>query len=101
MKCALLEKKSTAENWENIGEALRLRPNKLERIRQDSTNKVDCLCGVLNEWLEGEYNTQRFGSPSWKQLVKAVAHEHGGNDCYLAEWIDNKYNGNLHLQVLI
>ena len=51
------------------------------------------MSDVLAEWLKKAYNTVRFGDPSWKLLVEAVAHPAGGNDCAVAEKIAKKYNG--------
>ena len=28
---------------------------------------------ILGEWLKRNYKTEKFGSPSWRMLVKAVA----------------------------
>ena len=83
-----------AHKWRKIGLALRLDPSLLERIRQKSYVDVDdYLSDVLTEWLKKAYNTTRFGDPSWKLLVEAVAHPAGGNDRALAEKIAMKYNG--------
>ena len=83
-----------AHKWKRIGLALRLDPDLLERIRQKNyTDVQDYLSDVLTEWLKKAYNTVRFGDPSWKLLVEAVAHPAGGNDCALAEEIARKVEG--------
>ena len=83
-----------AHKWKKIGLALRLSPDLLERIRQKNhTDVEDYLSDVLTEWLKKAYNAARFGNPSWKLLVEAVAHPAGGNDCALGEKIAKKYNG--------
>ena len=77
-----------AHKWKGIGLALRLSPNLLDKIHHK--NYVDIenyLQDVLTEWLRKAYNTARFGGPSWKLLVEAVAHPAGGNDCALADKI--------------
>ena len=85
-----------AHNWKGVGEALRLHPDLLNRIQADHpTNVTECLSAVLTEWLKKAYNTSRFGPPSWKLLVAAVANPAGGNDRALAERIAQKYNGKL------
>lgn len=68
------------DNWKSIGEALRLRPKKLKSIENEIKDKKRCLGSVLNEWLEGHYDTKRFGAPTWKLLVTAVAHPAGGRN---------------------
>ena len=80
--------------WKPLGEALRLRPPILDRIEVDhQQDSRRCLSEMVTEWLNQSYNTQRFGLPSWKMLVEAVAHRNGGNNQALATIIANKYNG--------
>ena len=79
--------------WKNIGQALRLRPRYLHQIQSDQFDASMCLSEVLVGWLRRDYNTGRFGPPSWKLLVAAVAHPAGGNDRALAGEIAFKYNG--------
>ena len=47
----------------------------------------------MTEWLNQTYETDRFGLPSWKLLVDAVAHRRGGNNPALARQIATKHNG--------
>ena len=82
-----------ASNWKGVGEALRLRAGLLETIESDCKDAKSSLAKVLSEWLNQNYNTDRFGPPSWKLLVAAVAHPAGGNNRALAEKIAQKYNG--------
>ena len=83
-----------AQKWRNIGLALRLSPTTLNMIQARSNVDVDdCLADVLAEWLCKAYNVTRFGQPSWKLLVAAVAHPAGGNTRALAEHIAAKYSG--------
>ena len=82
-----------AHNWKGIGEALRLTPSVLDIIEFDGKNAESRMNKVLTEWLKKAYNTTRFGLPSWKLLVAAVAHPAGGNNHALAEEIAQKYNG--------
>ena len=79
--------------WEDVGLALKLKPHVLSTIKKDHTDAKACLRNVLMEWLKKGYNTTRFGVPSWKLLVAAVAHPAGGNNRALAEQIAKKYNG--------
>ena len=83
--------------WKYIGLALRLNPSKLKRIeRENRDNLEDCLTEVLTLWLNGTYNTERFGEPSWELLARAVAHPAGGNNPALAEEIAKKDGGIIH-----
>ena len=91
VKCELLD---VSHNWKGVGEALRLKPALLSRIQANHpTDVIACLTETLTEWLNKSYNTSRFGPPSWKLLVAAVANPAGGNDGALAEQIAQKYNG--------
>ena len=91
--CELL---NAAHNWKSIGKALRLHPDLLSRIEADQPDVKSRLNEILTEWLKKAYNTTRFGLPSWKLLVAAVAHPAGGNDRALAERIAGKYNGKIN-----
>ena len=82
-----------ADKWNKVGLALRLDPSVLSRIRKNFSDVEDCLLEVLTQWLQKAYNTTRFGDPSWKLLVEAVAHPAGGNNPALAQQIALKYNG--------
>ena len=83
-----------AQNWRGVGLALRLKLALLNRIQANHPTDVkECLTEALTEWLNKSYNVSRFGPPSWKQLVAAVADPAGGNDRALAEKIALKHNG--------
>ena len=60
-----------------------------ERSHGCKSLSQECSDGVAEEG----YNTTRFGVPSWKLLVAAVAHPAGGNNRALAEQIAKKYCG--------
>ena len=79
------------DRWKHIGLALRLDPNQVKMIESDNRRSEDCLTEVLILWLKKNYNTERFGEPSWEMLVRAVDHRSGGNDPALAEEISRKH----------
>ena len=84
---------NVAHNWRRLGLALRLHPPQLDRIEKDKLDVISRLEAVLTAWLNKNYDTTLFGSPSWELLVAAVAHPAGGNNRALAEQIANKHNG--------
>ena len=84
---------NVAHNWRGVGRALRLHPDLLNRIEASTRDVEQCLEKVLSEWLKQEYDTSRFGLPSWQLLVKVVAHPAGGKDHALAEQIARRHNG--------
>ena len=53
----------------------------------------DCLIEMLTLWLNKNYNTERFGNPSWELLASAVKDHAGGNNAALAEKITQTYGG--------
>ena len=82
------ELEPVAKRWRDIGLALRLTPDQLDVIEGDKGN---CLTEVLTLWLKGNYNTERFGEPSWEMLVRAVGHRSGGNYPTLAREIKRRH----------
>ena len=64
----------------------------MKRIEKENSDLEDCLTEVLTLWrLQRNYNTERFGEPSWEMLVRAVGHRSGGNDPALAEEISRRH----------
>ena len=73
----------------HIGTALRLDPNQLKKIEGGLD---DCLIDMLTMWLNKNYNTERFGEPSWELLAKAVGDPAGGNNSRLADEIRQRHS---------
>ena len=90
----LCELDEVAHRWRQLGLALRLKPHTLSRIEKERQNDVRTfLLEVVTEWLNQSYNTERFGLPTWKMLVQAVAHPNGGNNHALAQKIAAIHTG--------
>ena len=86
---------SVASSWKAIGIALRIGFGHLKMIQQDNAgNSSACLSEVLTCWLQRNYNVERFGEPTWRAVVKAVADPAGGGNCALALNIAEKHSGN-------
>ena len=63
-----------AARWKNIGFALRLKPDALERIdREHGGDLSACLASMVKEWLKRNYNVERFGKPTWQRLAEACS----------------------------
>ena len=78
--------------WKNIATSLRLNPNLLRGIEAECRgNPTACLTSVITKWLMGSYNMERFGRPTWLQLVEAVGHPAGGANKVLAWRIAEKH----------
>ena len=82
--------------WTNMCTALRLRTRAEDTIARQYFHQVDdCLKAALRMWLRQEYDTGKYGLPTWKKLVEAVAKRAGGNDVVLAKEIAKKHIKNL------
>ena len=80
--------------WKQLGAALGINRPKLDEIEKKyPADPRGSMEEVISEWLNQSYKTERFGLPSWKTLVAAVAHRSGGNNNALARKIATKYNG--------
>ena len=74
--------------------ALRLLRSDLHTIdSMHPTNPRECLQAVLEKWLQKGYDHQRYGPPTWKMLVRAVAEPAGGDNITLAEQIARNHQG--------
>lgn len=84
--------------WSDMCLALRLPPSDRSEISNAYYEKSEeCLQAVLVKWLKKGYNYQKFGSPTWRMLVEAVADPTGGNDSALAKFLAQKHLG-MHMK---
>ena len=74
-----------------IGTMLYLDTATLDGIRTRSPSDAMAMSSVIEEWLKGNYNTGRFGPPTWKMLVDVVANPNGGNDNGVAEKLAHRH----------
>ena len=70
-----------------IGGRLHLRSNVLDGIRRQNLSSTQAMEKVIMEWLRKNYDTSRYGPPTWKVLVQAVFNPAGGNNRAEAERI--------------
>ena len=83
-----------AGHWRKIARGLRLSSATISLIVSKSNNdSEDCLFNILEIWLKRTYNTERYGNPSWRMLVKCIANPAGGADPALAEVIAKRHQG--------
>ena len=91
----LQELEQVAHRWHQIGLALGLLESTLEVIKSKEQNDIyDLLRGVIVEWLKMNYNTTKFGQPTWRRIVEAVGATFGGRNLALAYNLAIKYGGN-------
>ena len=83
-----------AARFYSLGCALGLPASTLDKIRNDNPHDSEiALVQVINTWLARKFNTERFGAPSWRKLVNALAEPAGGNDHFLAKKIAEDHPG--------
>ena len=58
--------------WKDLGLNLGLHCSKLEEIERDYRWTNERLEAVLTEWLRMNYDIEKYGLPSWRQLAHAV-----------------------------
>ena len=62
--------------WYHIGVELGLPVSTLDAIRTQFTDLTDCVTEMCSKWLQGTHP-----SPTWDDLIKAVANPFVGNKC--------------------
>ena len=79
--------------WYNLCLALRVSDDDLSAIKKEQASDIDaCLCKGLSLWLKGGYDMEKYGPPTWRVLVDAVANSSGGNNYALALKIADQYS---------
>ena len=65
---------SLAAKWEQLSACLGLAKADVDRIRENRPrDSAGCWSEALSQWIKQNYSTQRFGLPSWRSLLSAVA----------------------------
>ena len=83
-------------SWKAIGTGFRIDPGRLDAIQESNSGKPkECLLEVITCWLKRNYSVEEFGEPTWRAVVKVVAHPAAGDNCALALTIAGKHPGNI------
>ena len=70
----IIECKSLSSNWEKVSGYLGLSFELIDTIKRDNPrDSTGCWNEALKEWIKQNYNTKKFGRPSWRSLLRAVA----------------------------
>ena len=94
--------RSVVGKWKAIGRGLRIDSGRLDQIQTDNHGDCqECLSGVLICWLRKNYDVELFGEPTWRMVVKVVAHSAAGDNCALALRIAKRHPGNRLLYQMI
>ena len=59
--------------WRDIGRKLGMLPSTIDTISADHSKSGPCLSEVIKHWLQLNYDTNKFGQPSWKKLAEVVS----------------------------
>ena len=66
-----IESKSLSAQWDTVAVYLGLEPSKISEIRRNNSDDCTrCWNSALLEWIR---NVKKFGEPSWRTFLKAVA----------------------------
>ena len=66
----VIETESLASSWEKLVIYLGLPFDLINNTIRPASN---CWSEALNQWIKQNYNTKKFGQPSWRTLLRAVA----------------------------
>ena len=65
---------SFAAKWEVISAYLGLSSGLIDVIKTNNPKDCNaCLNDALKHWIRQNYNTKKFGEPSWRTLIDAIA----------------------------
>ena len=79
-----------AADWAKLARYLHLRNDDIKIIKKNNPGDVqECLSDTMALWLKENYNTTKFGHPSWRTLITAVEKI----DMALAKEIANQHRG--------
>lgn len=63
-----------ASKWAQVGAYLGVSISTIDQIKYTSPgDSQQCLNEVLKAWISQNYNVMRFGTPSWKRLLRAIS----------------------------
>ena len=71
----VLKCNSLTARWEQLSAFLGLPSSLIDMIRASHPGDLSCCWNeALNHWIKQNYNTEKFGKPSWRTLLGAVVH---------------------------
>ena len=81
---------SLAAKWEHLSGYLGLSIGCIDTIKKNfSTDATGCWNEALKQWIQQNYRTKKFGLPSWRTLLEAIARF----DKRLCKILANKHQG--------
>lgn len=73
----------------------------MDSIQADNEDSAARLRSVITVWLKRNYNVEKFGEPTWQQLVDAVRDPAGGANMALAREIAKRHKAQGTLSSLL
>ena len=67
----VIECKSLAAKWRELSIYLGLSCDVIDNIK--GSDNYHCWSEALKNWIRQNYDTEKFGIPSWRSLLRAVA----------------------------
>jgi hypothetical protein len=65
---------SLAAKWEQLSALIGLRIGTIDAIKENlPNNAAGCWNEALKQWIKQNYRTARYGYPSWRALLEAIA----------------------------
>ena len=65
---------SLSAKWKRLSVYIGLSKATIDGIRENRPwNSAECWGEALSQWIKQNYTTDRYGLPSWRSLLKAVA----------------------------
>ena len=68
-----METRSLAFNWNQLSVDLGLPYEVISNSVRVAGDNYQCWSEAVKQWIEQNYNTEKYGKPSWRNLLKAVA----------------------------
>ena len=66
---------SLAARWEKLSAFLGLPKSLIDEIRGNHPGDLSCCWNeALSQWIKQNYNTEKFGKPSWRTLLVAISY---------------------------
>ena len=70
----ITECSSLAAEWELLSAYLGISAKMIDIIKGNNPSKISsCWNEALKQWIMQNYDTERFGEPSWRTLLEALA----------------------------
>ena len=67
-----------AGHWEAISRNLHVKASKIGELNNSRQTAPVCLGQAITDWLQLNYNHQKFGKPTWRKVAESVVKLNNG-----------------------